>query len=84
MNLSLQQIEGELLIVPHFTLPADTRKGTRPSFTPAAAPDEGERLYNYFIQQAQHHHSGVATGQFGANMQVSLTNSGPVTFWLQT
>ncbi len=84
MNLSLQQIEGELLVVPQFTLPADTRKGTRPSFTPAAPPDEGERLYNYFIQQAHQHHPAVETGQFGAGMQVSLTNSGPVTFWLQT
>lgn len=84
MNLSLQQIEGELLVVPQFTLPADTRKGTRPSFTPAAPPDEGERLYNYFIQQAHQHHPAVETGQFGADMQVSLTNSGPVTFWLQT
>ncbi len=84
MNLSLQQIEGELLVVPQFTLPADTRKGTRPSFTPAAPSDEGERLYNYFIQQAHQHHPAVETGQFGADMQVSLTNSGPVTFWLQT
>jgi len=84
MNLNLQQIKGELLIVPQFTLPADTRKGTRPSFTPAAAPDEGRRLYNHFIQQARQHHSCVETGQFGADMQVSLTNSGPVTFWLQT
>lgn len=84
MNLSLQQIEGELLVVPQFTLPADTRKGTRPSFTPAAPPDEGERLYNHFIQQAQQHHPTVKTGRFGADMQVSLINSGPVTFWLQT
>ncbi len=84
MNLSLQQIKGELLIVPQFTLPADTRKGTRPSFTPAAPPDEGERLYNYFTQQARQQNPTVETGQFGADMQVSLTNSGPVTFWLQT
>lgn len=84
MNLSLQQIEGELLVIPQFTLPADTRKGTRPSFTPAAPPDEGERLYNYFIRQARQYHPAIETGQFGADMQVSLTNSGPVTFWLQT
>ena len=83
MNLSLQQVKGELLVVSQFTLPADTRKGTRPSFTPAAPPEEGERLYNYFVEQAQQQHPVVQTGQFAANMQVSLTNDGPVTFWLQ-
>lgn len=83
MNLNLQQVAGELLIVSQFTLPADTRKGTRPSFTPAALPEEGERLYNYFVEQAQQQHPVVQTGQFAANMQVSLTNDGPVTFWLQ-
>ncbi len=84
MNLSLQQVKGGLLLVPQFTLPADTHKGTRPGFTPAAAPDKGERLYHYFIQQAQQQHPCVATGEFAADMQVSLTNNGPVTFWLQT
>lgn len=83
MNLSLQQVAGELLVVSQFTLPADTRKGTRPSFTPAATPEEGKRLYHYFIDQAQLQHPIVKTGQFAANMQVSLTNDGPVTFWLQ-
>jgi D-tyrosyl-tRNA(Tyr) deacylase len=83
MNLSLKDIQGGLLLVPQFTLPADTRKGTRPSFTPAAPPEQGLRLFNYFCEQATQQHSTVETGQFGANMQVSLTNDGPVTFWLQ-
>lgn len=83
MNLSLADIEGDLLLVPQFTLPADTRKGTRPSFTPAAAPAEGERLFNYLVDQAKRCHGSVATGRFGADMQVALVNDGPVTFWLQ-
>ena len=83
MNLSLRDIQGAMLIVPQFTLPADTQKGTRPSFTPAASPEEGERLYDYFVKQAKAQHADIATGQFGANMQVSLVNDGPVTFWLQ-
>ncbi|MCF6217388.1 MAG: D-aminoacyl-tRNA deacylase [Gammaproteobacteria bacterium] len=83
MNLSLQQVNGGLLLVPQFTLPADTRKGTRPSLTPAAAADQGARLYHYFVQQAQQQHPDVAAGEFAADMQVSLTNNGPVTFWLQ-
>jgi len=83
MNLSLRDVQGGMLIVPQFTLPADTQKGTRPSFTPAAPPEEGERLYNYFVGQAKAQHANIATGQFGADMQVSLTNDGPVTFWLQ-
>ena len=83
MNLSLRDIQGGMLIVPQFTLPADTQKGTRPSFTPAASPEEGERLYNYFVKQAKAQHADIATGQFGADMQVSLVNDGPVTFWLQ-
>ena len=84
MNLSLRDIQGGMLIVPQFTLPADTQKGTRPSFTPAAAPEDGERLYDYFVAQAKAAHADIATGQFGADMQVSLTNDGPVTFWLKT
>lgn len=84
MNLSLRDIQGGMLIVPQFTLPADTQKGTRPSFTPAASPEDGERLYDYFVSQAKAAHADIATGQFGADMQVSLTNDGPVTFWLQT
>ena len=83
MNLSLRDIQGGMLIVPQFTLPADTQKGTRPSFTPAASPEEGERLYDYFVTQAKAAYADIATGQFGADMQVSLTNDGPVTFWLQ-
>ncbi len=83
MNLSLRDINGGLLLVPQFTLPADTRKGTRPSFTTAAPPDEGERLFNYFVQLARAARPQVQTGRFGADMQVSLTNDGPVTFWLQ-
>lgn len=83
MNLSVSDIGGGLLLVPQFTLPADTRKGMRPSFTPAAAPEQGERLFDYLVARAFAQHETVATGQFGANMQVSLTNDGPVTFWLQ-
>ncbi|MCW9089501.1 MAG: D-aminoacyl-tRNA deacylase [Gammaproteobacteria bacterium] len=83
MNLSLADIGGGLLLVPQFTLPADTRKGNRPSFTPAAAPDEGQRLFTYLLQQAQAAHEPVAAGRFGADMQISLVNDGPVTFWLQ-
>lgn len=82
MNLSLQQISGGLLIVPQFTLPADTHKGNRPSFTPAAAPEHAASLFNYICQQAEQQHKPVAYGQFGADMQVSLINDGPVTFWL--
>jgi D-tyrosyl-tRNA(Tyr) deacylase len=83
MNRSLREIEGGLLLVPQFTLAADTRKGMRPSFTPAAPPSEGARLFDYLVAQARQQHTLVATGQFGADMQVSLTNDGPVTFWLQ-
>ena len=83
MNLSLRDIHGELLVVPQFTLPADTRKGTRPSFTTAAAPEDGRRLFDYFITQARAAHPTIETGRFGADMQVSLINDGPVTFWLQ-
>lgn len=83
MNLSLADIGGGLLLVPQFTLPADTRKGNRPSFTPAASPQEGEQLFTYLLQQAQATHEPVAAGRFGADMQVALVNDGPVTFWLQ-
>lgn len=83
MNLSVSDIEGGLLLVSQFTLPADTRKGTRPSFTPAAPPDEGERLFNYLVSQAQQVYGKVATGEFAADMKVALVNDGPVTFWLQ-
>ncbi len=83
MNLNVQQINGALLLVPQFTLPADTRKGTRPSFSSAAKPEDGERLFNDFVLRAKKTRLLVQTGQFGANMAVSLTNDGPVTFWLQ-
>lgn len=83
MNLSLEDINGGLLLVPQFTLAANTEKGMRPSFSPAAPPADGERLFGYLLQQASRHHLQVEAGQFGADMQVSLTNDGPVTFWLQ-
>lgn len=84
MNLSLTAVQGGLLLVPQFTLAADTHSGTRPSFSPAAPPDEGQRLFSYFVAQAKKQHGQVETGVFGADMKVSLVNDGPVTFWLQT
>jgi D-tyrosyl-tRNA(Tyr) deacylase len=83
MNLSLKDIEGGLLLVPQFTLAADTRKGMRPSFSSAASPEHGKQLFNQLVSMAQSTHHDVATGRFGADMQVILTNDGPVTFWLQ-
>jgi D-tyrosyl-tRNA(Tyr) deacylase len=83
MNRSLRDISGDLLLVPQFTLAADTRKGMRPSFSPAAAPEHGERLFNYLVASAEQIHGKVQAGRFGANMKVSLTNEGPVTFQLQ-
>lgn len=83
MNLNLKQVEGELLLVSQFTLAADTNSGNRPSFTPAAAPAEGQRLFNYLLNQANDILGQVETGRFGANMQVSLVNDGPVTFNLR-
>lgn len=83
MNRSVRDIGGGLLLAPQFTLAADTRKGMRPSFAPAASPSEGERLFNYLVERARQRHSPVATGRFGAHMRVGLTNDGPVTFWLQ-
>ena len=84
MNLSLQDIKGDLLLVPQFTLAADTKKGMRPSFTPAASPDLGLQLFDYFCDQASQLYPHIQTGEFGADMQVSLTNDGPATFYLQT
>lgn len=84
MNLSLRDIHGELLLVSQFTLAADTRNGTRPGFSTAAAPDEGRRLFDYFVNQARTSSLKIQTGRFGANMQVGLVNDGPVTFWLET
>ena len=83
MNLSLSDVAGGLLLVPQFTLAANTASGTRPGFSPAAPPAEGERLFAYFVAQARARHAQVATGVFGAYMQVELINDGPVTFWLQ-
>lgn len=84
MNLDLQQVEGGLLLVSQFTLAADTRKGLRPSFSSAAPPAEGERLYRYLVESARARWSKVACGEFGADMQVELTNDGPVTFLLES
>lgn len=83
MNRSLQDTAGGLLLVSQFTLAADTQKGTRPGFSPAAEPQEGKRLFDYLASRARERHGVVETGEFGAHMQVTLTNDGPVTFWLQ-
>ncbi len=82
MNLSISDVGGGLLLVPQFTLAADTRKGKRPSFSTAAPPEISKALFDYFLSQAQLQHSPVESGIFGADMQVSLCNDGPVTFWL--
>ncbi len=78
MNLSLQEVKGELLAVPQFTLVADTNSGTRPSFSSGASPEEGARLFDRFVELTK-----AKAGRFGAHMRVSLVNDGPVTFWLQ-
>jgi D-tyrosyl-tRNA(Tyr) deacylase len=83
MNLSVRDLGGGLLVVPQFTLAADTRSGNRPSFTPAAEPERGRSLYELAIEHARALHPQVATGEFGAHMQVALVNDGPVTFWLR-
>lgn len=82
MNLNVSQANGEVLVVSQFTLAADTKKGMRPSFTKGAKPDEANRLYQFFVEQCQQKIT-TQTGQFAADMQVSLINDGPVTFWLQ-
>lgn len=82
MNLNVAQTGGGLLLVPQFTLAADTRSGTRPSFTPAADPADARRLFDYLVSEAAKHHQPVAGGRFGADMQVALVNDGPVTFRL--
>ena len=84
MNLSLTDVRGGLLLVPQFTLAADTRKGTRPGFSTAAPPEQARRLFDVLCQRARTAHPDVATGRFGADMQVALVNDGPVTFWLHT
>lgn len=83
MNLSLRDVNGGLLLVSQFTLAADTRKGTRAGFSTAAAPEEARRMFDYLLDRARAGHTTVETGEFGANMQISLVNDGPVTFWLQ-
>jgi len=83
MNRSLRDIKGGLLLVPQFTLAADTRKGMRPSFSSAASPEAGQALFDYLLQAARAAWPQVAAGRFGADMQVHLINDGPVTFWLQ-
>ena len=83
MNRSVADVDGGVLLVPQFTLPADTTRGMRPSLSPAAAPDVGRRLFAYLVNQAQARHDPVANGEFGAHMRVSLINDGPVTFMLQ-
>lgn len=83
MNRSLTDTGGGLLLVPQFTLPADTRKGTRPGFSTAAPHEKGKQLFEYLLRTAEQRYPHVQAGEFGAHMQVSLVNDGPVTFWLQ-
>jgi D-tyrosyl-tRNA(Tyr) deacylase len=83
MNLSLKDIQGGLLLVPQFTLAADTKTGTRPGFSTAMPPEQSNTLFHYFLKLAREHHPIVAQGEFGAYMQVSLCNDGPVTFLLR-
>ena len=83
MNLSVQDINGGVLLVPQFTLAADTQKGNRPSFSSAAPPALGEQLFNNLVEQARNKYQKIETGKFGADMKISLLNNGPVTFWLQ-
>ena len=84
MNLSLRDVGGELLLVPQFTLAADTNSGMRPSFSSAAAPSDASQWFDYVVHESRQLLSGVQAGQFGADMKVRLLNDGPVTFWLQT
>ncbi|EPW7976395.1 D-aminoacyl-tRNA deacylase [Cronobacter turicensis] len=83
MNLNVQQAGGSVLVVSQFTLPADTEKGLRPSFSRGAPPEQAQALYNYFVSRCRAAGITTETGRFAADMQVSLTNDGPVTFWLQ-
>ena len=84
MNLSLAQVAGGLLLVPQFTLAADTRKGSRTGFSTAAAPEVGRPLFDFLVAAARRQHPTVECGVFGADMQVSLVNDGPVTIWLES
>lgn len=83
MNLSVVDVGGELLLVPNFTLAADTKKGMRPSFTPAAEPAEAKRLFELLLHEMRGHYTRVQHGSFGVHMRVALTNDGPVTLWLK-
>jgi D-tyrosyl-tRNA(Tyr) deacylase len=83
MNLSLKDVRGQILAVPNFTLAADTGSGARPSFSSAASPEVAQRLFNRFVEKIEEWTPRVQTGRFGADMQLSLVNDGPVTFWLQ-
>lgn len=83
MNLGLKDIDGGLLLVPQFTLAADTDKGLRPGFSTAAPPEEGKKMFEYLLNQAKSQYPHVSSGIFGADMQVSLVNEGPATFWLE-
>lgn len=83
MNLSLRDVKGGLLLVPQFTLAADTQSGLRPSFSSAAPPQQGKALFDYFVEQARAHYDKVECGEFGADMKVHLINDGPVTFQLK-
>ena len=83
MNLSLRDKKDGLLLVPQFTLAADTDSGNRPSFAPAAPPEAGEKLFDYVVAQARLRYSRIATGRYGADMKVSVVNDEPVTFWLR-
>jgi D-tyrosyl-tRNA(Tyr) deacylase len=84
MNLDLGSVDGGLLLVPQFTLAADTARGMRPGFSTAAAPEHARTLFDYLVQRASERHRRVASGEFGAHMHLSLINDGPVTFWLET
>lgn len=84
MNLNVQQVNGNLLLIPQFTLAADTQKGLRPSFSSSAKPNIATLLFDEFVDKMRGAHPLIETGEFGANMQVTLTNDGPVTFWLET
>ncbi|QNP21447.1 D-aminoacyl-tRNA deacylase [Providencia rettgeri] len=83
MNLNVQQAGGSLLVISQFTLAADTKKGMRPSFSGGAEPERADALYQYFVEQSRQQGVETQTGEFAADMQVNLTNDGPVTFWLQ-